>query len=42
MIVIICEERETIKKIKKNWYFNVIYYKIDNLMWSVLKNVYVI
>ena len=29
------------KKIKKNWYFNEMWYKIDNLMWNVLKIKYV-
>ena len=37
MVVVVCEERETIKKIKFFWYFNKIY-KIDNMMWSVLKS----
>ena len=31
MIFIVCEKRETIKKIKKNCYFNKILRKIDNL-----------
>ena len=37
MVVVVCEEREIIKKIKFFWYFNKIY-KIDNMMWSVLKS----
>ena len=37
MVVVVCEERETIKKIKFFWYFNKIY-KINNMMWSVLKS----
>ena len=36
--VVVCEERETINKIKKIWYFNKILCKIDNLMWGVLKS----
>ena len=42
MIVVVCEERETIKKIKLNWYYNKIKYKIDNMIWGVLKCEYVI
>ena len=30
IMIIGCEEREIIKKIEKNWYFNEIEYKIDN------------
>ena len=37
MVIIMCEERETIKK---KWYFNEIYYKINNLMWNILKSKY--
>ena len=33
MIIVVCEKRETIKKIKKILYFNEILCKIDNLMW---------
>ena len=32
MIIVVCEEGETIKKIKKILYFNEILCKIDNLM----------
>ena len=28
------------KKIKKNWYFNEIEFRIDNLMWAFLKSGY--
>ena len=41
MIIIVCEEREIIKKIKINWYFNEIMFRIDNLMWVFLKSGYV-
>ena len=41
MIIIVCEEREIIKKIKINWYFNEIMFEIDNLMWVFLKSGYV-
>lgn len=37
MIVIMGEEIETIKRIKKIWYFNQIKDKINNLKWDVLK-----
>ena len=40
-MVIVCEERKTIKKNQENWYFNEIKCKIDNLVWSVLKSKYV-
>ena len=36
MIVVMCKETETIKK--KNWYFKKMYYKIDNLILSVLNS----
>ena len=39
MIVVMCEERETIKI--KNKYFNEIYCKINNLTCDVLKSEYV-
>ena len=35
-----CEKRETIKKMKENDILIVIQYKIDNLMWGVLKSEY--
>ena len=41
VVVVVCKERQTIKKIKKNWYFNKMYSKIDSLMLGVLKNEYV-
>ena len=31
-MIVVCEERETIIKKKKNRYFNEMQYKIDNLM----------
>ena len=31
-VIIICEGRKTIKKYSKFWYFNQMYYKIDNLI----------
>ena len=36
-----CEKRETIKKMKENDILIVIQYKIDNLMWGVLKSKYI-
>ena len=41
MLVAMCEEIETIKKIKKNWYYNEIEFRIYNLMWVFLKCGYV-
>ena len=35
------KKEKQLKKIKKNWYFNEMWYKIDNLMWNVLKIKYV-
>ena len=40
MMIVVCKERETIKNIKKNWYFNEMLRKIDNLICDVLKNEY--
>ena len=38
MVIIAHEERKTIKKNQEIWYFNEMKYKIDNLIWGVLKN----
>ena len=37
MMVVVCEVREIILKIKKIWHFNEIKCKIDNLMWMFWK-----
>ena len=31
-VIVMCKERKTIKKYSKFWYFNQMYYKIDNLI----------
>ena len=38
MMTVVCEERYTIKK---NWYFNEMLCKIDNLTWGILKSEYI-
>ena len=40
-MVVVCEKRKTILKIKKIWYFNEMLCKTDNLTLSVLKSEYV-
>ena len=37
-MIVVCEKKNTIKKIKRNWYFNEMLCSIDNLTWYVLKN----
>ena len=37
MMVVVCEVREIILKIKKIWHFNKMKCKIDNLMWMFWK-----
>ena len=41
MLVVVCEEIETIKKIKKIWYYNEFELGLYNLMWVFLKSGYV-
>ena len=43
ILVIVCEKQEIIikKKEKKNWYFNLMKCKIDNLMYGILRRKYV-
>ena len=42
MVIVMCEERETIKKNEEIfYYYNEMQYKIDNLTQGVLKNDYV-
>ena len=38
MVIIVHEEKEIIKKNQEIWYFNDMKYKMDNLMWGVLKS----
>ena len=41
MVIIVHEERETIKQNQEIWYFNEMKCKINNLMWGVLKSKYI-